>query len=68
LTIEQIRAWAIQHFERTGSWPSCGSGAVIGAEGELWRNLDDYLRKGIRGLPGGASLRWIVTALKNQNA
>ena len=47
---------------------SCGSGAVIGAEGELWRNLDDYLRKGIRGLPGGASLRWIVTALKNQNA
>jgi hypothetical protein len=56
LTEEQILAWADQHFERFGKWPTTSSGEVIGAHGERWGMLDHALRRGTRGLPGGSSL------------
>ena len=68
LTVELIQSWAKRHFELLGSWPNVNSGSVIAAEGESWRNLDGYLRRGKRRLPGGTSLHRIVTAAQNQEA
>jgi hypothetical protein len=57
LTEEKIRAWAEAHRQATGCWPSKGSGAVTAVPGETWQGIDDALRRGSRGLPGGSSLR-----------
>jgi hypothetical protein len=32
------------------------SGAIAGAPGETWQAVEDALRNGLRGLPGGSSL------------
>ncbi|HEY3243571.1 MAG TPA: hypothetical protein VGM03_09490 [Phycisphaerae bacterium] len=56
LTIRQIMAWAKAHRRRTGAWPSARAEPVRDAPGETWFNLDQALRKGHRGLPGGISL------------
>lgn len=40
-----------------GEAPTTRSGPVEGLEGETWFNWHNYLRKGVRGLPGGPSLR-----------
>ena len=52
LYIGQILKWADAHRRRTGDWPRNDSGPVIGADGEKWVNIDQDLRKGLRGLPG----------------
>ncbi len=57
LTIPQIRAWAEAHLARTGQWPKPSSGDVLEADGESWRRINDALRSGQRGLPGGSCLR-----------
>ncbi len=54
--LEQILAWADEHHNRTHSWPTSYSGAVIAAPGEAWNAIDRALRRGFRGLPGGSSL------------
>ena len=56
LTIRQILAWADAHHARTGAWPKCRSEPVEGSGGENWLNIGNYLRLGLRGLPGGSSL------------
>jgi hypothetical protein len=56
LTEEQIVAWALAHRRRTGTWPAKSSGAIHGAPGEKWVNLNNALYCGLRGLPGGDSL------------
>jgi hypothetical protein len=56
LTIQQILAWADDHREATGRWPSGLSGPVAEGKSETWRAVDTALRNGNRGLPGGASL------------
>ena len=57
LTIEEILAWADEHFERTGKWPkSESSGTVTAAPGETWKGVQMALVKGRRGLQGGSSL------------
>ena len=56
LTYKQILAWADGHRQRTEKWPNKASGAVQDAPGEQWRHLDDALRRGGRGLPGGTTL------------
>ena len=56
LTEEQILTWADAHKERTGKWPSCGSGPVQDAPGETWNCINNALVQGHRGLPGGSSL------------
>jgi hypothetical protein len=53
---EQILGWAESHRDRTGRWPSAASGPVAEAPGEKWRDIDQALRCGFRGLPGGDSL------------
>ncbi len=57
LSVFHILAWADAHRERTGQWPQVYSGPVLdGPRGEKWRNVDNALRYGLRGLPGHSSL------------
>jgi hypothetical protein len=56
LTVAQILAWADAHRAWAGDWPRTGSGPVPQGPGETWRRIDNALRYGLRGLPGGSSL------------
>jgi hypothetical protein len=56
LTEDQILGWADEYHRRTGRWPRVAPEPVAGAPGETWRLLDNALRDGLRGLPGGSSL------------
>ena len=56
LTLEQVQAWADAHHAATGRWPTALTGAVPEAPGESWRNIEQALREGHRGLPRGLSL------------
>lgn len=56
LTQKQILTWADRHRENTDQWPTHHSGSVIGEPDEWWRNVDNALRYGLRGMPGGSSV------------
>ena len=56
LTVGAILCWADDHRRATGRWPTSTSGPVRAREGERWRAIDEALRYGRRGLPGGSSL------------
>jgi len=56
LTTEQILRWADAHHRRTGQWPNAKSGKLSEAPAEKWRNIQNALFIGFRGLPGGSSL------------
>jgi hypothetical protein len=56
LTEDDILAWAEAHHARTGTWPNQSTGRIDGAPGEAWGNVEQALRCGRRGLPGGDSL------------
>jgi hypothetical protein len=60
LQVPQILAWADAHHCRTGKWPVVKSGPITEAPEESWTNVDQALRKGIRGLPGGSSLAQVL--------
>lgn len=60
LTEQQILAWADAHYERHGKWPKQTSGPAEEAAGESWDGLDQSLRHGRRGLPGGSSLAQLL--------
>jgi hypothetical protein len=51
-----ILAWADAHHAATGRWPNRRSPEPIAATGTLWSSIDNALRLGHRGLPGGDSL------------
>lgn len=52
----KILAWADAHFEAKRKYPNVNSGEVTSAPGERWDLIDNALRQGLRGLPGGSSL------------
>jgi hypothetical protein len=58
LTEQQILAWMDAHFTRFGVWPHGQSGAIPDAPGETWKVIDQALRCGNRGLPGGSPSIW----------
>jgi hypothetical protein len=60
LTDTTILAWADAHHQRTGRWPTAQSGAVADAPGETWASINQALRAGGRGLPGGFTLARLV--------
>jgi hypothetical protein len=62
LTEGQIRDWVAAYFAARGEWPTCRcpDQDVPASGGERWFNLDQALRKGLRGLPGGSSLSRVV--------
>lgn len=63
LKIEQILAWADVHHCQTGDWPSRDSGQVAGTD-TTWSAVDNALRSGSRGLPGGSSLIRLLAATR----
>jgi hypothetical protein len=58
LTARQILAWADAHHAAHGEWPTCRcpQQAIPDTGGERWFNIDQALRKGLRGLSGCSSL------------
>lgn len=57
LTKREILAWTDDHHMTHGEWPTCRCPQqAIPDTGEHWFNVDQALRKGLRGLPGGSSL------------
>ena len=61
LNERQIFEWAEAHYKQHGSWPSYSSGPVDGVQGETWRNIDQSLRRGIRGLKKKTSLTKLLS-------
>jgi hypothetical protein len=59
LTVERIRAWAEAYRVLYGGWPTKDAGPV-GNTGENWLAIDNALRHGLRGLPGGSSLSQLL--------
>jgi hypothetical protein len=53
LHVAQILEWADDFHPRTGRWPKIDDGRIAGTTDEKWRNIDNALRYGLRGLPGG---------------
>jgi hypothetical protein len=60
LSEDQILRWARRHRERTGKWPVSHCGMVFDAPDTSWNVVDIGLRQGLRGLPGGSSLRMLL--------
>jgi hypothetical protein len=60
LRVGQVLAWAIEHYRRTGQWPTQRCGPVVGAPGETWGALDEALRNGHRGFRGGDTLAMLL--------
>jgi hypothetical protein len=60
LTLRQILAWADAHQARTGRWPQSNSGPVRDGLADNWRSVENTLRLGLRGLPGGSSLAQLL--------
>jgi hypothetical protein len=65
LTIKQVLLWADAHWRRTGKWPKASSGPIFCSGGETWRRIDNALRQGNRGLPGGMSLSRLLVRERN---
>src|SRR5262249_55680454 len=62
LTEAEILAWADAHYQRTGQWPQARFGAIADAPGTRWASVDQCLRIGSRGLPGGSTLARLLFA------
>jgi hypothetical protein len=62
LQLVDILRWADAHRARTGKWPILSSGPIPDAPGEKWANIDQALRKGLRGCAGGSSLAQLLSA------
>src|SRR5205085_7851824 len=60
LTEAQILGWADAHRSKTGQWPTTEAGPVSDSPGETWRAINLALASGLRGLPGGDSLYWLL--------
>ncbi len=60
LSEAQVLAWADAHHARTGGWPKHLSGPIVEAPGEKWLGVENALRLGLRGLPGGSSLHRLL--------
>lgn len=57
-----IMRWAVEHRDVEWEWPTASSGPIEWVPGESWRTVDNALRKGRRGMPGGSSLEQFLTA------
>ena len=71
LTVGQILDWADAHFKRTRKWPTLQSGRVADARQDTWGAINQSLKCGYRGLPGGSSLVQLLAEARgkrNRNA
>ena len=61
LTIKQILIWIDAHYWRKKTPPRSHTGLIVGTQHEKWRNIDNALRYGLRGLKGGLSLAQLIS-------
>jgi hypothetical protein len=59
-TTDQILTWADAHYRRTGAWPQVRTGPIAESPGDNWHSVDNALRLGLRGMPGGSSLKQLL--------
>ena len=52
--------WATAYHKGHNEWPSVKSGEVESGHKTTWKNVDEYLKKGGRGLEGGSSLSQLL--------
>lgn len=67
LPVEMIEKWVLAHKKRMGAWPKRHSG-LVQWNGESWHAIDQALRQGLRGLPGGSSLSKFICDLLSRVA
>jgi hypothetical protein len=60
LSVEQILSWVDAYHQDSGERPEVNSGPLQEAPGETWLIIEKALRAGLRGLPGGSSLRQLL--------
>jgi hypothetical protein len=60
LSIAQILRWADTYFTVRGRWPTAKSRGLRMGPTVSWRIIDEALRLGMRGLPGGKSLEGVL--------
>jgi hypothetical protein len=61
LTVAEVLTWADAHRDRVGRWPNAYTGSIPEAPlGTSWRQVDNGLRYGSRGLPGNSSLAQLL--------
>jgi len=65
LRVVELLPWAEAHFQRTHAWPTNDSGPIPEAPGETWLGIDNALRHGRRGLPGGCTLAQVIRLYRN---
>jgi superfamily II DNA or RNA helicase len=56
LTVDEVLSWADTHFARERQWPKMTSGQIFEAPDDSWRNVNNALVYGLRGLTGRSSL------------
>ena len=62
LSHERILAWAEAFHAASGRRPPSYPAPSRMPSGETWSGLNNALKKGLRGLPGGESLCYLLTA------
>jgi hypothetical protein len=66
LRVRDILAWADEYRRRTGRWPFIRAGRIPGTADQTWAAVDQALRAGRRGLPGGSSLAKLLLARRGK--
>jgi hypothetical protein len=59
-SIAQILKWADAHHGRVGAWPQVRTGPIFESPDDNWFSVENALRIGLRGLPGGSSLKRLL--------
>jgi hypothetical protein len=60
LSYALIIKWADEHYARTGKWPIVMAGKIHRHPQETWAAINEALRHGRRGLPGGTTLSQLL--------
>jgi hypothetical protein len=60
LSLGQVLAWARAYRSRRGCWPHAASGRIAEATDLTWMAVNSALSQGLRGLPGGSSLSYLL--------
>jgi hypothetical protein len=60
VSVKHILSWADRYHQRTGKWPTTGSGLIPEAPEETWNGVHMALVQGQRGLRRGSSLAGLL--------
>jgi hypothetical protein len=59
LSVRRIWQWVLRHYHDSGEWPRKSRDNIPGSI-DTWFSIDNALRSGLRGLPGGSSLAQLI--------